>query len=111
MTRPKSKACIIYHNEVNGDWLRKTLCVEHQNTRDCNLNSQDWKVFQNERVEITISCVLVSTHSDLSVFVSDLSLKTIRALKPCLDPASSSLYDSFDHRSSIMYIFRLFWSI
>ena len=72
MTRPISKAWIVYCNEVNGDWLRKTLCVEHQNTQDCNLNTRDWKIFQNERAKIAISCVLVSTRSDLSVFVSHL---------------------------------------
>ena len=32
-------------------------------------NTQDWKIYQNEHVEIAISCVLVSTHSGLSVFV------------------------------------------
>ena len=41
------------------------MCVEDQNTRD-------WKIYQNERVEIAISCVLVSIHSDLNVFVSHL---------------------------------------
>ncbi len=31
--------------------------------------------------------------------IVEQSLETIRALKPCPDPASSSLYDSFDYRS------------
>ena len=53
-------------------WLRKTQCVEHQNTRDRNLDTRDRNIFQNERVEITNPCVVVSTHSDLSVFVSRL---------------------------------------
>ena len=64
-TRPKLKGCVILRREIDGDWLKKTLCVEHQNTRDRN-------IFQNERVEIANPCVLVSTHSDLSVFVSRL---------------------------------------
>ena len=71
-TRPKLKGCVILRREIDGDWLKKTLCVELQNTRDRNLNTRDRNIFRNERVEIANPCVLVSTHSDLSVFVSRL---------------------------------------
>ena len=71
-TRAKLKGCVILRREIDGDWLKKTLCVEHQNTRDRNLNTRDRNIFQNERVEIANPCVLDSTHSDLSVFVSRL---------------------------------------
>ncbi len=66
------KGCVILRREIDGDWFKKTLCVEHQNTRDRNLNTRDCNIFQNERVEIANPCVLVSTHRDLSVFVSRL---------------------------------------
>jgi hypothetical protein len=75
--RAKLKGCVILRREIDGDWLKKTLCVEHQNTRDRNLNTRDRNlntrdrnIFQNERVKIANPCVLDSTHSDLSVFVS-----------------------------------------
>ncbi len=71
-TRAKLKRCVILHREIDGDWLKKTLCVELQNTPHRNLNTRDHNIFQNERVEIANPCVLDSTHSDLSVFVSRL---------------------------------------
>ena len=68
-------------HRIDGYWLRKTQCVEHRNTQDCNLDTRDRNVFQNERVEIANPCVLVSTHTDLSVFVSRLCPATESRLK------------------------------
>jgi hypothetical protein len=65
------KVCIISLDEINGDWLRKALCVEHHSTTqvDCNLNTQFCFIFINVLVKVAISCVLVSTHNELTVFV------------------------------------------
>ena len=60
-------------------------------------------VLQKRAVEVVVETVVVA-----AARVRVTSLETIRALKPCPDPASSLLYDSFDYQSLMMYMFSIF---
>jgi hypothetical protein len=51
-------------------------------------------VLQKRAVEVVVETVVVA-----AARVRVTSLETIRALKPCPDPASSLLYDSFNYQS------------